>query len=165
MRFVLTRHSEEVTSVKRSITQVRVEAGSRSSLGADCDVIELKPETSLIETAPTLSAHADDITDIVDLHCPSSSENFQQVTYSIPGTSRGAPSPESYLKQKALKPKNESVPNSGHHPHKHVVDKPQVILEERPVCYDVRISRFIAVQKMTDCQDRTEKKLTLKIEV
>lgn len=165
MRVVLTRHSEEVTSVRRSITQVRVEAGSRGSLGADYDVIELKPETPFREAASTVSAHADDITDIVDLHCPSSSENFQQVTYSIPGTSRGTPFPESYLKQKALKSENESVPNSGHHLHKHVVDKPRVILEERPACYDVRISRFIAVQKMTDFQNRTKNKLTLKIEV
>lgn len=165
MKVVLTRHREEVTSVRRSITQVRVEAGSRGSLVTDSEVIELKPENTFGEAASTLGAHADDIIDIVDLHCPSSSEIFQQVSYSIPGTSRGGPFPESYLEQKALKSKNESFPNSSQGVRKRAVDRPRVIQEDRPACYDVRINRFIAVQKMTDFQDRIEKKLSVEIEV
>jgi len=165
VRVVLTRHREEVTSVMRSITQVRVEAGSSGPLVTDCEVIELKPETPFREAASTMGAHPDDITDVVDLHCPSKTENFQQVTYSIPGTSRGGPFPESYLEQKALKSENESVPNSDQELRKRAADKPRVIQEEQPACYDVRINRFIAVQKMTDFQGRTEKKFSLKIEV
>jgi hypothetical protein len=165
VRVVLTRHREEVTSVRRSITQVRIEAGSIGSLVTDCEVIELKPETPFREASSTLIVHPDDITDVVDLHCSSKTENFQQVTYSIPGTSRGGPFPESHLEQKALKSENESVPNSGQELRKRATDKPRVIQEERHACYDVRINRFIAVQKMTDFQDRIEKKLSLKIEV
>jgi len=165
VRVVLTRHREEVTSVRRSVTQVRVEAVSRGSLVTDCEVIELKPETPFREAASTLIAHADDITDVVDLHCPSKTENFQQVTYSIPGTSRGGPFPESYLEQKAIKSENESVPNSGQNLRKRAAEKPRMIQEERPARHDVRINRFIAVQKMTAFQERIEKQLGLKIEV
>lgn len=165
MRVVFTRHREEVTSVRRSITQVRVEAGSGGSLGADCDEIELKPETPAREAAPTLSAHADGITDSVDLHSPSSRDNFHQVTYSIPGTLMGGPFRERYVEQKALKSGNESFPNYSQNLSKHTGDKPRVIHKEKPVCYDVRISKFIAVQKMTDFQDHTEKKLPVEIEV
>ena len=162
MRVVFTRHREEVTSVRRSITQVRVEAGIRSSLG---DIIELKHETPAREAAPTLSARADGIIDSVDLRSPSSRDNFHQVAYSIPGTSTGGPFRERYVEQKALKSGNESVPNYSQNLSKHTGDKPRVIHKEKPVCYDVRISKFIAVQKMTDFQDHTEMKLPVEIEV
>ena len=88
MRVFLTKYHEEVTTVRRSVSQVKVEAGCKDSEGADSRVIELKPDTPASDkTAPIISsrrfpsqqsdttlslrARVDEISDLVDLHTSS----------------------------------------------------------------------------------------------
>ena len=182
MRVVLTKYHEEVTTVRRSVSQVKVEAGGKDSEGADSRVIELKPDTPASDkTAPiissrrfpaqqrdttlSLSARVDEISDLVDLHTPSNEGKLTQATYSMTGVLRRNPFQESNGGQNALKSEDESIHHQSRTPHEHMGHERGLINEEKFIPCDLRVRKFVATQEMTEFQNRTKKKLAIEIKV
>lgn len=98
MKILFTRLQEEITTVKKSVTQLRVETGSARSKAADLPAIELTPEPQIIvqrealrplkessdnQKAPlVLNAKTESIRDIVDIQGISKRDALSPVTYS-----------------------------------------------------------------------------------
>lgn len=182
MRVVLTKYHEEVTTVRRSVSQVKVVAGSKDSEGADPRVIDLKPESpDGDKTAPILSsrrfpaqqrdtilslrARVDEISDLVDLHTPSNEGKLTQATYSMTGALRRNPFQESKGSQNALKSEDGSIRHQRRTPHEHVSREQRLINEEKSIPYDLRVRKFVATQEMTEFQNHTKKKQAIEIKV
>ena len=173
MRVVFTKYHEEVTSVRKSVTQVKVETSHRSFEVAETPVVHrTSPTTSSRrfpvqqqEAIPALTARTNEVTDIVDLHSPSNKNTPSQVTYSMAGTMRVDPPCEHYVGEKILKSEDEFVRKQRQAPNEQMGDKPLLINEERFIRYDLTVHRFIATQEMTEHRRRTEKKLTVEIDV
>lgn len=182
MRVILTKYKEEVTTVRRSVSQVKVEAGGKDSEGTDSRVIELKPETPAGDkTAPIISsrrfpsqqrdttlslrARVDEISDLVDLHTPSNEGKLTQATYSMTGVLRRNPFQESNGSQNALKSEDGSIHHQRRTPHEHMGYEQRLINEERSIPHDLRVRKFVATQEMTEFQNHIKKKLSIEIKV
>jgi hypothetical protein len=111
MRILFTKYHEVVTSVKKSVTQVRLQASGRGFEAGESPVVDRVPPTTYSsrfsvqqkEAIPAfISAHTGEVIDTVDLHGPSK-DNPSQVTYSMTGGLRGDPLRERYVGENALK--------------------------------------------------------------
>ena len=174
VRILFTKYHEEVTSVKKSVTQVTVEASSRRLEGTETPVIELNPEvpaTNRTSTAissrrlPALSALVEKINDIVVLHDPLRKDNPSQVTYSMTEALRSEPLRERYAGENTLPSKCGWVGKHSKNPHEYMSKAPSLVNDERIIRYNATVQRFVATQEMTKRQNRAEKKLTIEIDV
>ena len=171
MRVVLTKYHEEVTSVKKSVTQVQVETNGRGFEVAGPPVIELSPEGPVVdrtspatcsrkspvqekEVLPALSTHAGEVIDIVDLHGPPTKANISRVTYSTAASLRGDHLRERYEGKTTLKLENTFVRKEGLTPNEQRGANPRVINEEGSIRHDLRVRRFITTQEMIEHQNR-----------
>lgn len=177
MRIILTKFFHEVTSVKKSVTQIKLETSSSSSEIASSPVIELKAEKPSAfhispsttshrfpvqhkEAVPVLS-HMGEVTDVVELHDPSNTLNLNHVTYSMTGDLRGDPLRERYPYRRAIKPEEPSA----HVHHEGIGKEPSLTAEKRLALFDLTVRKFIATQEMTGHLNRTEKGLSLEIDL
>ena len=178
MKIILTKFHQEVTSVRKSITQVKFETSSRKTETAELPVIELNPElpsdcrtspsttsrrlsVQHKEAVPVLSVHMGEVTDIVELHDPSNTLNLSHGTYSMTGDLRGDPLRERYPYWRAIKPEEPSA----HVQHEGMGNEPSLKAEKRFALFDLTVRKFIATQEMTGHLNRTEKGLSLEIDL
>ena len=182
LKVVLTKYHEEVTSVKKSVTQVKVETAGKKLAVDGSPIIELTPEATVVErtspTAPTrkspvrqkeampaLAARAGEVNDVVDLHRSSNRTDLTHATYTAKGPLRGDHLRERYGGGTALGPEDRFVRNQSLTPNDQAGASTQVINDQRNVRQDLRVRRFIATQEMIEHQIRIERRAAIDIEV
>lgn len=107
MKILFTRFQEEITTVKKSVTQFRVETGSPKFKPDELTVIDITPEPSGTKRGDdrrtfqgsfedqkiplAFNGKAEYISDIVDLHGISKRNTLCPITYSVNGVLQGNP--------------------------------------------------------------------------
>ena len=169
MRIVFTKHHEEVTTVKRSVTQVKVEAVGRCLQGAEALTVDITPPmdhrfpVSFKRSIPALPAHAGQLTDVVDLHKPSNKDCFNEVTYSLPESPRGNAHREPVVGEMAFRLDGNPVRRHNQTVIEFKGDEPSLIREEKLDRYLLLARRFIATQEMIELQSRSEKAVNFEL--
>jgi hypothetical protein len=166
VRIVFTKCHEEVTSVKKSVMRFTVETSEKYLDIERSPVIELSPEVPAAHQTttaassrrlPSLSALAEKVSDIVDLHNLSRKDKPSQVTYTMVAARRRNLLREGYGGENTLQPECERI------------DKNRKALPERegtspmPINKNLSVRRFMNVQEMTEDSNRRENKLTIEI--
>jgi hypothetical protein len=179
MKLLFTKLQEEITTVKKSATQFRVETGADSSV-KEFPIIELKPESTKIEqrevnSAPiashdsrksplALRTKAEHVYDVVDLRGGSKGNALNPVTYSTMGALKSQPYAESV--------KVDIYPSSKDYGQEKisVYRKPQereacLELDEKRARYQITARKFIATQEMIEYHTSREKKLSFELTI
>jgi hypothetical protein len=166
VRIVFTTCREEVTSVKKSVRHFTVETSGKCLEMGGSPAIDLNHEVPAANQTtaahssrrlPALSAYAEAINDIVDLHNSSGWDSPGTVTYSMTGALRSEPLRESYGGGETLQAKyGRDEQRAG---------APSLIGEERRVHCNLTVRRFAATEEMTGDTNRREKKVTIEIDV
>ena len=179
VRIVLTKYHEEATIIRKSVKQVRVEAGRRSTRNAGSSVIELNPELKTgdktlhahapyifkiqhNEAIPALSAHVGEVTDNVDLHEPSKNVNVGHPIDAFTGGLRNVSLGDHHGDQKALR---SSILYPSQIPRDHTGDEPCRVDERISSRYDLLVRRYIAMQEVTKLESQAGKGLIIEIKV
>lgn len=181
MKLLFTKLQEEITTVKKSVTQFRVETGADSSV-KEFPVIELKPESTKIEHrevngAPKacydsrqsplalVGAKAEQVHDVVDLKGVSKGNAPMPLTYSTNGVLKAKPYAESM--------KVDLYPTSGKDCGKEKISvyrEPQEleafpVFDEKRARYQFTARKFIATQEMIEYHCSREKRLSFELTV
>lgn len=179
MKLLFTKLQEEITTVKKSVTQWRFETGADSSR-REFPVIELKPELTKTEqrevngppkacfdsrkSTLALGAKAEPVYDVVDLKGVSKGNALNPVTYSTIGTLKAQPYAESM--------KVDIHPTSKDYGQEKisVYRKPQEReafseLDEQRARYQITARKFIATQEMIEYHSSREKRLFFEVTI
>ena len=181
MKLLFTKLQEEITTVKKSVTQFRVETGSPDFKVAEFPVVELNPESQSIEHAGpnrpstasiddrkaplALSAKAEQVSDVVDLQGISKKGALSPVTYSASGALKVKP----YLK--SLENEDFSEPENDHFKGRvSVFNKSDdcdacSALDEKRARYTITTRKFIATQEMIEYHTSREKKVSFELTI
>ncbi|OPX96713.1 MAG: hypothetical protein A4E58_01652 [Syntrophorhabdus sp. PtaB.Bin006] len=182
MRVLFTKYQEEVTTVKKSVTEVKVETGGADFKAAEFPVIEVGPGVLNVEgpspakpaqarldrrrEPPTaLGNRAEQVRDIVDLRGPSKNEDFGSIGYSVRGAARGNPYQQPYTREEFSQSGDESALKQNRAESGRETDSPSPVNEERLSRYIQAARISISTQAMSQYHSRKEKKLTINIEV
>jgi hypothetical protein len=172
MKIVLTKYCEEVTSVKRSVTEVKVQASGRDLEKDEAPLVEgaspINPSRRFPgqhkKGTPFLTALAGAVNDTVDLHSPSSKDSLCQLTYGMAGALKDDSRWKRMVGETAFQLEDEHTRKNCQAPIEHMGDEPSLTNEERLVRYRLSARRFIATQNMTEHQNRLERKLKFEID-
>jgi len=181
MKLLFTKLQEEITTVKKSVTQFRVETGSPDFKGAEFPVIELKPESQRIEHAEAnrppkaslddrkaplaLNAKAEQISDVVDLQGISKKGALSPVTYSANRALKTKPYLENIKNDSFSKSENDCSQEKVS-----AYNKPDncdafSALEEKRARYTITTRKFIATQEMIEYHTSREKKVSFELTI
>jgi hypothetical protein len=181
MKLLFTKLQEEITTVKKSVTQFRVETGSADFKAAEFPVIELKPESQRIERAEAnrppkaslddrkaplaLNAKAEQISDVVDLQGISKKGALSPVTYSASRALKTKPYLENFKNDSYSKSENDCSQGKVS-----VYNKPDdcdafSALEEKRARYTITTRKFIATQEMIEYHTSREKKVSFELTI
>lgn len=182
MKVVLTKYHEEVTSVRKSVTQVKVETTERIFDVNGSPVIDVTPEATVIDrplpTNPAprfpgqqkqissgLTARADAITDIVDLHSSSHGDGANRASYSATDAVTGNHLRERIGSEGPPRPRSPSIHERGQNLNVRTGAYLPSMPEGRGDRHDWRIKRFSNAQEIIEHHGRSEKKVTIDIKV
>jgi uncharacterized protein YxeA len=181
MKLLFTKLQEEITTVKKSVTQFRVETGSADFKAAEFPVIELKPESQRIERAEAnrppkaslddrkaplaLNAKAEQVSDVVDLQGISKKGALSPVTYSASRALKTKPYLENFKNDSYSKSENDCSQEKVS-----VYNKPDdcdafSALEEKRARYTFTTRKFIATQEMIEYHTSREKKVSFELTI
>jgi hypothetical protein len=163
MRLVFTKLQEEVTTGKKSVTQLQVETGSSDFKAVEPPVIELRQDARGVErplptnpsrtspmhtrkALPALYNTTEQVTDVVDLHRSLPSDSFGPVTYSISGflgrdTYLGREANQRFSEESVFVA--ERVSGCGDQ-----VDTSKSLMQEERARYELTARRFLATQDL-----------------
>ncbi|WP_028893360.1 hypothetical protein [Syntrophorhabdus aromaticivorans] len=176
MRVLFTKYQEEVTTVKKSITEIKIETGGADFKTAEFPVVEAGPGVLNVDgpaaTKPVqtrtdghggspiaVGNRAEQVRDIVDLQGPSKNQTPGPVGYSVRGAVRNNPYQEFRAGERLSQSGSGSVVKESQ------TDRPVAKNEERLSRYNLAARIFVATQTMSQYDSRKEKKLTINIEV
>jgi len=181
MKLLFTRLQEEITTVKKSVTQLRVETGSAGIKAAELPAIELTPEPQIVEhgealrplkassdnqKAPlALNAKTESIRDVVDIQGLSKRDALSPVTYSASRALKANPYPE--------RPEDDSFLNSDNDYNKNNVSvyqksgdsKDFSALDERRARFQYTTRKFISTQEMIEFHTAKEKRVSFELTI
>jgi len=181
MKLLFTKLQEEITTVRKSVTQFRVETGSSDFKAAEFPVIELKPESQRIEHAEAnrppkaslddrkaplaLNAKAEQVSDVVDLQGISKKGALSPVTYSASGALKAKPYLEGFKNDGYSKSENDCSQGKIS-----VYNKPGdcdafSVLDEKRAWYNFTSRKFIATQEMIEYHSNREKKVSFELTI
>lgn len=165
MKLLFTKLQEEITTVKKSVTQFRVEAGSDSRT-AEFPVIELKPESPKIVhrevtrspqasfegSRPPLAlrAKAGQVDDIVDIREVSNKSALNPVTYSATGALKAKPCSKNIDDEGPLKVDRDFRPDRVSVNYRTGELETVPLLDEKRAKYQYTTRKFIATQEMIE---------------
>lgn len=181
MKLLFTKLQQEITTVKKSVTQVRVETGNADFKNAEFPVIELKPASQSIErtedanplrasverrkTPLALSAKAEQVADIVDIQGMPEKGALNPVTYSARGALKARPYQQSFLADKYSSPDNEysrgSVTVYSEPDERETFSAP----DEQQARYHFTSRKFISTQEMIEYHTSKEKRLSFELTI
>ena len=182
MRVLFTKQQEEITTVKKSVMLITVDTGSQDFKAAECPVIEMHPETQVVDrptftstsprfsrqqrkTIPDLSGRSNQVTDIVDLHRRSTNNAPGRIAYSKTRALRSSPLMERYVDEGVTKSYDSFAPHQGRVPDGQKDDYARRLSDGRPLHSDMRVYKFIVAQEMTEHQSGRAKRVTIEITV
>jgi hypothetical protein len=167
MKLLFTKLQEEITTVRKSVTQFRVETGKTDVKAAEFPVIELKPESQRIEyvedntRAPAsyndrrvplaLAGKAGQVSDVVDLRGVSKKSALSPVTYSAHGALKATPCRESLDTDSVSKAENDGETFS--------------VLDEKRARHQFTTRKFIATQEMIEYHTAQEKHVSFELTI
>jgi hypothetical protein len=181
MKLLFTKLQEEITTVRKSVTQFRVETGSSDFKAAEFPVIELKPESQRIEHAEAnrppkasiddrkvplaLRAKAEQVSDVVDLQGISKKGALSPVIYSASGALKVKPYLKNLDNEDFSEPENDrckgrvSVYNKS--------DDCDVFsaLDEKRARYTITSRKFTATQEMIEFHTSREKNVSFELTI
>jgi hypothetical protein len=173
MKLLFTKLQEEITTVRKSVTQFGVETGSSDYKAAEFPVIELKPQSQSVEfvkaskppkasfdtgkTPLALSSKAEQISDVVDLGGMSKKGVLSPITYSASGALQAKPCLESFENDRI----QEKVSVYG----KSDSGDALSALDERRAHYQITTHKFIATQQMVEYHNSREKRLSFELTI
>lgn len=166
MKLLFTRLQQEIGTVKKSVTQFRVETGSDFD-STQFPLIELKPESSKTEpqqsvqsakvpfeerkTPLALNGKADRFSDIVDLRGVSKKETMIPHTYSIAGILKAAgPNATRIQDSDSIKTGGTRITENAPEYYKPADGEDRSMLSEGQARYLFVTRRFIATQEMVE---------------
>jgi hypothetical protein len=180
MKLLFTKLQEEITTVRKSVTQFRVETGSDIK-NAEFPVIEIKPESQRIEHAEAirypkasldnrktplaLTTKTEQVTDIVDLQGIPKRAALSPVTYSTNRVLAARPCLESFKDDRFSKSENDysqakvavySEPDDG---------EAFSVIEEKQARYLYTSRKFISTQEMIEYHSSKEKQLSFELTI
>jgi len=181
MKLLFTRLQQEIGTVKKSVTQFRVETGSDSD-STQFPLIELKPESSKTEaqqsvqsakvpfeerkTPLALNGKADRFADIVDLRGVSKKETLIPNTYSIAGILRATLSSQTRIEDNgSLKADGTRIPENTRAYYKPADGEDSSMLSEGQARYLFVTRRFIATQEMVDYHAAQERRGSFEMKI
>jgi hypothetical protein len=180
MKLLFTKLQEEITTVKKSVTQFRVETGSDIK-NAEFPVIEIKPESQRIEHAEAirhpkasfdnrktplaLTTKTEQVNDIVDLQGIPKKAALSPVTYSTNRVLAARPCLESFKDDRFSKSENDHSQGKVA-----VYSEPEdreafSALEEKRAKYQLTTRKFIATQEMIEYHTNKEKRLSFELTI
>jgi hypothetical protein len=181
MKLLFTKLQEEITTVKKSVTQFRVETGSSDFKAAEFPVIELQPESQKIERAEAnrppkaslddrkaplaLNAKAEQVCDVVDLQGISKKGALSPVTYSASGELKTKPCLEGFKNDSYSKLDNNCIQGKVSVYNKTEDLESLVMPDERRAWYIFTSRKFIATQEMIEYHSNREKKVSFELTI
>jgi hypothetical protein len=181
MKLLFTKLQEETTTVKKSVTQLRVETGSSDLKATEFPVIELKPESRKIEHVEankppkaslddrkvplSLSAKVEQVYDIVALQGTPKKDALSPVTYSASGALQTKPYLERFKNDSFSKSENDCSQGKVSVYSKSDDWKTFSALEEKQARYNFTIRKFIATQEMIEYHSNREKKVSFELTI
>jgi hypothetical protein len=173
MKLLFTKLQEEITTVKKSVTQFRVETGSADFKAAEFPVIELKPESNRPPKASlddrkaplALNAKAEQVSDVVDLQGISKKGALSPVTYSASRALKTKPYLENFKNDSYSKSENDCSQGKVS-----VYNKPDdceafSVLDEKRARYTITTRKFTATQEMIEYHTSREKKVSFELTI
>lgn len=181
MRLLFAKQQEEVRILKRSVTVFQIETGSRLLATDGPHAIALQTEAPRAdrvsatipssgfsrqrkEPAVALGTRANQ-TDCVDLRRGPTGEGPVGVTYGPTIARRGIPLTEGSAEKGVARTYNKGVPLQGRLQAGERDDSWRRIDGGRPALSDLRVCKFMAVQKMTEDRSHPTKRTMIDIEV
>lgn len=165
MKLLFTKLQEEITTVKKSVTQFRFETGSESRT-AEFPIIELKPESPKIihreiTRSPqasveggrpplALSAKAGQVDDIVDIREVANKSALNPVTYSGTGALKAKPCSKNIDDEGPLKVDRDFSPDRVSANYQMGELETVSLLDEKRAKYQYTTRKFIATQEMIE---------------
>jgi hypothetical protein len=181
MKLLFTRLQEEITTVKKSVTQFRVETGRANVKAAELPAIELTPEPQVVEhgealkplkaylddqKAPlALNAKAEGIRDVVDIQGKSKGGALSPVTYSANRALKTNPYPERLGDDSLLNSDNDYNQNNVSVYQKSIGSKDFSALDERRARFHYTTRKFISTQEMIEYHTAKEKRVSFELTV
>jgi hypothetical protein len=181
MRLLFTRLQEEITTVKKSVTQLRVETGSVRSKAADLPAIELTPEPQIIvhgealrplKESPdnkkvplVLNEKTESIRDVVDIKGISKRDALSPVTYSASRVLKANPYWE--------RPGDDSFLNSDNDYNRSTISVYEKsgdhngfsALDERRARFQYTTRKFVSTQEMIEYHTTREKRVSFELTI
>lgn len=181
VKLLFTKLQEEITTVKKSVTQFRVETGSPDFKVAEFPVIELKPEPQRIEHINTnnppkasfddkkiplaLSAKAEQVIDTVNLCGTSKKGALSPITYSLSEALKVKPYLESIKDDRLSKSENECSQGKVTVYNESDDEETFSELEAKQARYNFISRKFISTQEMIDYHTSREKKVSFELTI
>jgi len=182
MKLLFTRLQEEITTVKKSVTQFRVETSSPRFKTDESPVIDITPEPSRANRGDTHrplkastndqktplalnSANTKHVSDIVDLQGISKRDGLCPVTYSASRTLKANPCPRTMGDDRSLELdgtynlKNGSVYQESND------SEDFSLLDEKRVRYQLTTRKFISTQEMIEYHSAQEKRVSFELTI
>ncbi len=180
VKLLFTKLQEEITTVKKSVTQWRVETGTASS-AADFPVIELKPEPQSIEqrkvNKPTIAClndrkaplafdeKAERVYDVVDLKGTSKNNTLAPVTYSTSGALKALSCPENFQEGKRRASTEDCSQEKISVYRKPCELETFPVYDDKRARYEFTTRKFIATQEMIEYHSSREKRLSFEVTI
>jgi hypothetical protein len=181
MKLLFTKLQEEITTVRKSVTQFGVETGSSDCKAAEFPVIELKPQSQSVEfvkpnkppkasldtgkTPLALSSKAEQISDVVDLGGKSKKGALSPITYSASGALQVKPYLESFENDRFPRSENDRIQEKVSVYGKSDNGDALSALDERRAHYQITTHKFIATQQMVEYHNSREKRLSFELTI
>jgi hypothetical protein len=181
MKLLFTRLQEEITTVKKSVTQFSVETGSPRFKTDESPVIDITPEPSRVNPGDThrpLKASANDqkaplalntkaqhVSDVVDLQGMSKRDGLCHVTYSASRTLTANPSPRTLGDDRSLKLDDMYNLKNGLVYQKSNDSEDLSLLDEKRIRYQLTTRKFISTQEMIEYHSAQEKRVSFELTI
>lgn len=181
MKLLFTRLQEEITTVKKSVTQLRVETGSASIKAADLPAIELTPEPQIIvqgealrplkessdnQKAPLVSnTKTESIRDVVDIQGISKKVALSPVTYSASRALKANPYRERLGDDSFLNSDNDYNRGSMSVYQKSGDHNGFSALDERRARFQYTTRKFTSTQEMIEYHTTKEKRASFELTI
>ena len=181
MKILFTRLQEEVTTVKRYVTRVRVETGSPRIKPDEFSVIDITPESckttqrdacrplrsSNEDRKPplTLNAKAGCVSDMVDLQGIPKENSLTPVTYSAGSILKGSHSREKSVDKSFLNSETGYIQNNEPSYNKSANSAGFSVLDESRARYRFTTRKFISIQEMIEYHSAQEKRVSFELTI
>jgi hypothetical protein len=179
MKLLFTRLQEEITTVRKSVTQFKVETGSVGIKAAELPAIELTPGPQTVEHRETLkplkaslddqkhplalNANAEGIRDVVDIQGISKRDALSPVTYSANRALKTNPYPERLGDDSFLNSDNDYNQKNVSVYQKSGGSKDFSALDERRARFQYTTRKFISTQEMIEYHIAKEKRVSFEL--